>query len=178
MSEPEISFPEPAPVNEEILALLTEIRATLDELAARVPAAQKQEAKPVETASSLAARHHAYVALIERVRALAGRSLPFGAVVAVISKGDPELLAFQGRTGWHFPRDSQGQFAGHYPASSEAAISHLEDVRAFGAEFLLIPQTSLWWLDYYREFRQHLESRYAVVARDAETGVIFRLHSG
>jgi hypothetical protein len=39
----------------------------------------------------------------------------------------------------------------------------------------VFPATALWWLDHYEELRRHLQDRYAVVARDDRTGVIFSL---
>ncbi|MGN1286124.1 MAG: hypothetical protein ACI4XG_06020, partial [Bradyrhizobium sp.] len=40
---------------------------------------------------------------------------------------------------------------------------------------MLIPATSLWWLDYYEEFREHLKGRYREVVRQDDVGVIFAL---
>ena len=31
---------------------------------------------------------------------------------------------------WHFPQTADGVYAGHYPATGEAAIAHLESLRA------------------------------------------------
>ena len=42
-----------------------------------------------------------------------------------MSKGDERLLAFNGRTGWHFLRNDKGLYAGHHPADSAAAIAAL-----------------------------------------------------
>src|SRR5207302_4021631 len=44
-----------------------------------------------------------------------------------------------------------------------AAIAHLETLRAHGADYFLLPVTSLWWLDHYAEFGRHLRSRYRVL---------------
>ena len=82
------------------------------------------------------------------------------ASILVVSKGDRALLELDGRRTWHFPQDKDGVYAGHHPADSREAIEHLECLRARGATHLLIPATSLWWLDYYKEFYQHLESRF------------------
>ncbi|HEY2148210.1 MAG TPA: glycosyltransferase family 2 protein, partial [Pirellulales bacterium] len=35
-----------------------------------------------------------------------------------------------------------------------------EALRAEGADYLLIPQSSLWWLDHYAGFRRHMERYY------------------
>jgi hypothetical protein len=91
---------------------------------------------------------------------LADAKVPSSATVAVISKGDSRLLNLPGRRAWHFPQDESGSYAGHHPADSEEAIAHLESLRARGLDYLLIPETSLWWLDHYTGFREHLDARY------------------
>ena len=92
----------------------------------------------------------------------------------VISKGDDELLKLEGRVGWHFPQLEDRRFAGFYPANSADAIAQLEALRAGGGEFLVIPRTAYWWLDYYREFDRHLRTRHRVVVED-EDCVLFDL---
>ena len=105
---------------------------------------------------------------------MAQNTLPLDSKVLVVSRGDDELLRLGDRCGWHFPRTETGVYAGYHPADSAAATSHLEGLRGQGAEFLLLPNTSFWWLDYYAEFRQHLEEDYRKVWGD-ETCVIFDL---
>ena len=55
-----------------------------------------------------------------------------GAVVLVVCRGDDDLVGFEGRTGWHFPQAPDGDWAGHHPADSDAAIRHLEALREPG----------------------------------------------
>jgi GT2 family glycosyltransferase len=98
-----------------------------------------------------------------------------GTTVLVVSKGDRALLELKGRRGWHFPQNENGVYAGYHPANSAEAIKHLEDLRARGAAYLLIPATSLWWLDYYEDFRHHLESRYIRLPTPGELCVLYRL---
>lgn len=107
----------------------------------------------------------AYRELIRRIRHRVHETVPAGATVLVISRGDSELLHLEGRKGWHFPQQDDGIYAGYYPADSASAVDHLEKVRDRGAEYLLIPQTARWWLDYYTEFAHHLQSRYEVLVR-------------
>jgi 2-polyprenyl-3-methyl-5-hydroxy-6-metoxy-1,4-benzoquinol methylase len=116
-----------------------------------------------------------YQLLIHQARELVHGAAPPGATVLIVSKGDNELLQLEKRTGWHFPRNEEGVYAGHYPADSAAAIAHLEALRDKGADYLLFPSTALWWFAHYAEFRQHLESRYRVVARQEDVGVLFAL---
>src|SRR5262249_54766360 len=107
-----------------------------------------------------------YQDLINRIRDVVRTTLPPGATVLVVSKGDDELVRLEGRAGWHFPQDEQGVYAGYNPADSAAAVRHLEELRGRGAQYLLIPQTALWWLDHYAGFRQHLEDRYRRLRSD------------
>jgi hypothetical protein len=110
-----------------------------------------------------------------RIRQLVSRQVPAGSIVAVVSRGDDELLAFERRRGWHFPRTDKGVYAGHHPADSTAAIAHIEELRKRGAEYLLIPRTGFWWLEHYTEFRDYLEYRCRRVWRDERTCVLYAL---
>ena len=116
-----------------------------------------------------------YCQLTEQIREVVCTTLPLGATVVVISKGDDRLLELDGRQAWHFPRTEEGIYAGHYPADSAAAITHLEALRVKGGDFLLLPKTAFWWLEHYVEFKQHLESHYQVVVRKADTCLVFAM---
>src|SRR5262249_35460860 len=107
-----------------------------------------------------------YRAQVRHLQDLVHNELPQGATVIVASKGDEALVTFDGRDGWHFPRSADAAYAGYYPAKSDEAIEHLEQLRAAGGEFLLFPKFARWWLEYYRGFREHLESHYTVVIDD------------
>jgi hypothetical protein len=117
-----------------------------------------------------------YKGLLTRVRKVVDATLPPHATVIVVSRGDDELLNLYGRRGWHFPQTEDGTYAGYYPAASTAAIAQLEALRSKGAEFLLFPDTSLWWLEHYPEFGRHLQSRYREVARREGTCLIYELN--
>ncbi len=119
--------------------------------------------------------HPNYAGLVGRLRAVVQEHTPPEATVAVISRGDNSLLELDSRAGWHFPRTGDGAYAGYYPSDSEAAIAHLEQLRANGASHLAVPASSGWWLEHYDGFREHLESRYEVVYDDPATGTLFRL---
>ena len=68
-----------------------------------------------------------------------------------------------------------GVYAGRDPANSNEALRFLESIRAKGAEYLVIPANSFWWLDDYQEFRKHVEARYRAVVRDENTCIVFDL---
>jgi GT2 family glycosyltransferase len=102
-------------------------------------------------------------------------TVPAGATVLVVSRGDDELLRLEGRLAWHFPRADDGTYAGHYPADGEEAIAWLERERKAGAGFIVFPSTSVWWLDHYEELRKYLDVVYERRFSDPETCVIFDL---
>ena len=115
-----------------------------------------------------------YRTLVTRVRSVVCDAVPRGATVAVISKGDDELLELDGRTAWHFPQGSEGMYAGHYPADSDACIAELERMRRNGADYLVIPATAQWWVGHYRAFGEYLTTRYRAVG-DASSATVFML---
>ena len=92
-------------------------------------------------------------------------------------QGDDRLLGFTDRRGWHFPQGEDGGYAGYYPADSDACIAELERLRQRGADFLLIPETALWWLRHYR-FAEHIEQRYGVRADGAARASSSRCRTG
>jgi hypothetical protein len=111
--------------------------------------------------------------VIGRVRQVVDRYCPPTATAIVVSKGDDDLLKLGGRKAWHFPRTAPNGRTQN-PADGAAAIAQLEDQRAKGAEFLVIPSTAFWWLEFYKEFREHLDTRYQRIAND-EGCIIYRL---
>jgi glycosyltransferase involved in cell wall biosynthesis len=113
-------------------------------------------------------RRERYRSLVGRIRATASEAIPAGATVVVVSRGDEALLDLPGLTGWHFPQDGGGVYAGFHPADSGEAIIHLEELRLRGAGYLLLPSTSFWWLDHYEQFRVHVEGRYRRVAAGSD----------
>ncbi len=107
-----------------------------------------------------------YRGLVQSIRDIAASVVSPGQIVAVVSRGDSDLLTLEHSPAWHFPEAQPGVYAGHHPADSSAAISALEEARSRGAAFLLIPGTAFWWLEHYERFRQHLESDYRCAWRD------------
>jgi hypothetical protein len=100
------------------------------------------------------------------------RIAPGDALVAVADGGDPTAILYSGRKGWHFPYDNG--MGGGTPADSKQAIAQLERLRAQGADYLVLTRYTRWYLDYYEEFRQHLDSLYSRVA-DTQDFVIFEI---
>jgi glycosyltransferase involved in cell wall biosynthesis len=128
----------------------------------------KSAPRPQPTGTRVQVDLESYRGLTGEVRKVVREVVPPGLTVAVISKGDPELVKLDGRTGWHFPRGEDLGYAGHYPADGPAAVAHLEALRRQGAEFLVIPSVADWWLEFYPELRQHLNSAcFEVTCREA-----------
>ena len=113
-----------------------------------------------------------YADLTTSVRSTIVSATPLDTTVAVVSKGDEALVMLPGRRGWHFPRTEAGEYAGHHPADSEAAIAHLEALRMQGVDYFALPATAFWWLDYYDALREHLEHHYAAVAR-SDSAIVY-----
>ena len=110
----------------------------------------------------------AYADLAARVRSLVCLTVPPGAAVAVVSRGDAGLLRCDGRTAWHFPRDDAGNYAGFDPADGEETIEQLEVLRGQGLQYLVVPATAFWWLDRFADFARHLEAHYREMPLPAE----------
>jgi hypothetical protein len=109
--------------------------------------------------------------MASEVRERATELIPAGSTVLVAGKGDEALLRLDGRTGWHFPMAEDGRYAGYHPAGDTAAIAQLEALRARGADHLVLPKTTLWWLDHYEGLRRHLEDRYTALVTDEECAI-------
>jgi hypothetical protein len=117
----------------------------------------------------------AYEDLAPRLSGLVEELTPVGAIVLVVSKGDEELVRFDGRSGWHFPRAATGQYAGHHPLDGSWAVEHLESLRAAGGAYLVIPSTYYWWFDHYPELDLHLRARYERLDAAEEVCRVYRL---
>ncbi len=117
-----------------------------------------------------------YDASTRRIAELVAERLPGEATIAVISRGDQRLLEVSGAAARHFPESAPGVWAGYHPGDSAEAVAALEEMRAGGIDYLLVPEASLWWLDHYEGFRAHLESNYSEVVRDEKACVIFSLN--
>lgn len=112
-----------------------------------------------------------YHELIEHVHAVVRAHIPVGARLLILGKGDDAILIPGYDTG-HFPRGADGGYAGHYPANSAAAIEHLEACQAAGAEYLVIPAPSYWWLEYYGGLTSHLLSHGRIQFHDPRCLII------
>jgi GT2 family glycosyltransferase/glycosyltransferase involved in cell wall biosynthesis/predicted nucleic acid-binding Zn-ribbon protein len=108
-----------------------------------------------------------YPALRRSVGAIARGVIPAGASIAVVSRGDDELLREIGAGAVHFPQAESGRYAGYHPGSGGVAINHLEELVRSGVHYLLFPGTAYWWFDHYRSLGEYLEDRHHVIWDDA-----------
>lgn len=149
-------------------ALLNAVAATLD-----------KRPKQIDQAYRLKLHrrgfNHPYDQLIFSIQDVVDAAVPLTSTIAVISRGDEDLVNLGGRKAWHFPRGQDGQYAGFYPATSEDAIEHLAALKAQGVDFLLVPNTSYWWFDHYRDFKQHLDRTCRVQTDEGGSCMIFSL---
>lgn len=116
-----------------------------------------------------------YAELVGRIHSTVASTVPPGATVLVLSKGDAALLEMPGLSAAHFPQDQAGEYAGHHPRDSAAATAELERLRRHGAEYLVIPATARWWLDFYEGFAGHLANHGEVVADQPGACLIYGL---
>jgi hypothetical protein len=116
----------------------------------------------------------AYEAVVRSVHLAVDGVVPPRAAVAVVSHGDDEFLRLPGRVGMHLPQTERGTYAGYHPADSAEAIRHLEHAWTTGADFLVIPRGSFWWLDHYGDFAEFLDREHVCIHRD-DGCVIYRL---
>lgn len=69
--------------------------------------------------------------------------------------------------------ECSGQYWGP-PADDETAIRELTRLRQSGAKFLVFAWPAFWWLDFYSDFEQYLQSRFSCVLKNDRL-VIFDL---
>jgi hypothetical protein len=119
----------------------------------------------------------AYLELKQQIRPVLEATIPPGATAAVVSRGDESLLELPGREAWHFPQEADGTYAGRHPASSEEAVSGLEELRARGAGYLVIPADDVWWLEHYEGFARHLAERAEALTHQGAPCLVFRLEA-
>jgi hypothetical protein len=159
--------------HQQILSEDPEIKSAQYALKATLAVVQQEKNVP-SLADAGTGKYIRYQHLIRQIRELVHGLLPPEACVIVVSKGDNDLLNLGSARAWHFPQSADGSYAGHYPSDSMVAIAHLEELRAKGGDYLLLPGTAFWWLDHYGDFRRHLDSQYRRLWGD-ERCIIYQL---
>jgi hypothetical protein len=87
------------------------------------------------------------------------------ALIVAATDGDPTVFYYAHRKGWHFLGD--GVYDGN-PLDSAQIIANLEKLRSRGATHLVFYAGTQWWLDYYREFAEHLATGATLVEATPE----------
>jgi glycosyltransferase involved in cell wall biosynthesis len=115
--------------------------------------------------------HEEYEYFVDRLQARLPTVVRPGSNVLVVSKGDERLLRIDGVVARHFPQDATGRWPGYHPHDSAAAIEQLEELRRQGAEQLVFPKSSFWWLEHYEELADHLQQTHTLVHSDDDCQV-------
>jgi hypothetical protein len=134
----------------------------------------RRKEQDADEATAARVEREQYLAMVERIKLISRSSVPSDATVLVLSKGDDQLLDLDCHEAWHFPFSPDGKYIGYHPPDAEWAIEQLELARARGADYLLMPATSLWWMDHYPAFAQHVNKEYAQIVED-ESCAVFAL---
>jgi len=98
------------------------------------------------------------------------KTAPTDLIIAA-DNGDPTVFYYAHRKGWHFLEE--GIYQGD-PLNSVQAIQNLEKLRSRGADCMVFDKSTIWWLDYYKEFAAHLSKTAKLVERTPEF-IIYRL---
>jgi 4-amino-4-deoxy-L-arabinose transferase-like glycosyltransferase len=94
------------------------------------------------------------------------------ALIIAATDGDPTVFYYAHRRGWHFLGD--GVYDGN-PRDSAQIIANLEKLRSRGATHLVFYEGTQWWLDYYKEFADHLANTATLVEQTRDF-TIYRLN--
>jgi hypothetical protein len=98
---------------------------------------------------------------------------PPNALVVAADNGDPTVLYYAERKGWHF-MEKDGIYYGE-PKDSAQAIVDLEELRKHGASYLVFTSNTSWWLDYYQELGQYVQ-RTATLMDETSEFRIYKLN--
>ncbi len=119
-------------------------------------------------------RNRQYQELIEEVRTLVLDCLPATAKVAVISRGDDELLRLGKVEAEHFMQGENGVYWGAHPADGEEAVARWKKLGRGGTEYLLVPEPSLWWFDFYKPFERFVRDHFELLVDKPGTCRLYR----
>ena len=87
------------------------------------------------------------------------------ALIIAATDGDPTVFYYAHRKGWHFLGD--GVYDGN-PLDSAQITANLEKLRSRGATHLVFYAGTQWWLNYYKEFADHLANTGTLVEQTPE----------
>ncbi len=115
-----------------------------------------------------------YRQLVDRLRAAVEKHVPANAPVLVATYGDPAMLEV-GRPASDFPQ-ADGSVAADYTALDDAAaIAQLEELRANGAAYLIVPSPAQAWLARQRALARYLDDTFPAVVHELGLCTIYAL---
>jgi 4-amino-4-deoxy-L-arabinose transferase-like glycosyltransferase len=98
---------------------------------------------------------------------------PSNTLVVAADNGDPTVLYYAERKGWHF-LEKNGIYDGE-PRDSAQAIVDLEELRKRGASYLVVTSNTSWWLDYYEQLGEYVR-RTATLMDETSDFKIYKLN--
>jgi 4-amino-4-deoxy-L-arabinose transferase-like glycosyltransferase len=104
-----------------------------------------------------------------------GTMTPSNALVVAADNGDPTVLYYAERKGWHFLEEN-GIYDGD-PKDSAQAIADLEELRKRGASYFVVTSNTSWWLDYYEQFGQYVR-RTSTLMDETSEFKIYKMNRG
>lgn len=116
--------------------------------------------------------YHPIAAPLRNAGLLLNEITPENSLIAAADNGDPTLLYYGERKGWHC-LEQGGIYYGD-PEGSEPVIADLQRLREKGAKYVVFTSNTAWWLDLFPEFRQYLHANSALIAATSEFS-IYRL---
>ena len=131
--------------------------------------------RPAEPAGAAPLSRSEYGNLVRRLRSAVTRALPAESTALVVSRGDPRLVRIDCAAAWHFPAGEGGGWAGYHPPDGAWAVDRLRAMQARGADYLIVPAPSFWWLSHYLDLASWLGDHCPVVFEDQRTCAIFSL---
>ena len=91
---------------------------------------------------------------------------PPTSLIAAADNGDPTVLYYAERKGWHV-LEKDGIYYGE-PTDGASAIAELGQLRGKGATYFVLTANTSWWLENYPDLRQYLESTATLVDASSE----------
>jgi tRNA (mo5U34)-methyltransferase len=106
---------------------------------------------------------------VGKMRETVATRVPPRSTVLVASEGSAGLLKAVGRPAQHFPQNGAGAFLpGMGDSDSWALMVQIDELRAKGAQYLVVPESSGAWLGSVPKLHEHLQRRFKALAWDFE----------
>jgi hypothetical protein len=116
--------------------------------------------------------------LVTQIREIVAKHIPSGASVLVATYGDDALLQLGDLQTENFPKPSSAISADYTDVSDDAAIAQLGELRADGAEYLVVPSPALPWLANHPALESYLTQQFELLMRERGIVSIYALRPG